>query len=599
MKQDMEKRKGEKSEQSNEEKWVYDGSFDYKGRVPLRGSTGAWKASLIVIMVEISERMSHYGISMNLITYLTEVIHEDLKTAAKNVNNWYGVTTLMPLIGGFVADAYTGRFYMVQLSSLIYMMGLCLLTMSQYIPSLKSCNTGICHRPRKVHEVVFFLAIYAKSLGTGGFRPCLQSFGADQFDDGHLEEMKKKLSFFNWWNFGLCFAVLISSTVIVYVQDFVNWGVSTLILTSFMAIAVITFWLGKPFYRYRKTEGNPLLPILQVLVAAIRKRGLCCPSNPDLLYQVPNSDQSQGRLLSHTRRFRFLDKAAIIEEEHVEQEVNPWRLATLTRVEETKLVLNIVPIWITLLASGACGAQGTTFFVRQAAATDLNIGHGFKIPPASLNSVSAIGTLIGVPIYDKVFVPIMRKITGNERGISILCRINIGLILSAMIMVLSALVEVKRLRMLEHEVSRTRETELNTMSVYWLIPQNLIAGVGDAFSMVGMQEYFYDEVPDSMRSLGLALYFSVFGIGSFLSTFLIIVVDNVTAKSGKSWIGKDINSSRLDKFYWLLAVISFLNVLVFLFIEKRYIYKKVQMKAMETNGYKSDDDDSFMEDTKV
>lgn len=45
----MEKRKGDRSEQSNEEKWVYDGSFDYKGRVPLRGSTGAWKASLIVI----------------------------------------------------------------------------------------------------------------------------------------------------------------------------------------------------------------------------------------------------------------------------------------------------------------------------------------------------------------------------------------------------------------------------------------------------------------------------------------------------------------------------------------------------------------------
>lgn len=45
----MEKRKGDKSEESNEEKWVYDGSFDYKGRVPLRASTGAWKASFFVI----------------------------------------------------------------------------------------------------------------------------------------------------------------------------------------------------------------------------------------------------------------------------------------------------------------------------------------------------------------------------------------------------------------------------------------------------------------------------------------------------------------------------------------------------------------------
>jgi len=31
----------------------------------------------------------------------------------------------------------------------------------------------------------------------------LESFGADQFDDGHLEERKKKMSFFNWWNFVL------------------------------------------------------------------------------------------------------------------------------------------------------------------------------------------------------------------------------------------------------------------------------------------------------------------------------------------------------------------------------------------------------------
>lgn len=45
----MKKRKGDKSEQSNEEKWVYDGSLDYKGRVPLRASTGAWKASFFVI----------------------------------------------------------------------------------------------------------------------------------------------------------------------------------------------------------------------------------------------------------------------------------------------------------------------------------------------------------------------------------------------------------------------------------------------------------------------------------------------------------------------------------------------------------------------
>jgi peptide/histidine transporter 3/4 len=41
---------------------------------------------------------------------------------------------------------------------------------------------------------------------------------------------------------------------------------------------------------------------------------------------------------------RFLDKAAIKEDIHVDQKDNPWRLATVTRVEETKLILNIIPI---------------------------------------------------------------------------------------------------------------------------------------------------------------------------------------------------------------------------------------------------------------
>ena len=72
--------------------------------------------------IEFSERVSYFGIASNLISYLTKVMHEDLSTASKNVNYWSGTTTLMPLVGGFVADAYTGRFYMVLFSSFVYLM---------------------------------------------------------------------------------------------------------------------------------------------------------------------------------------------------------------------------------------------------------------------------------------------------------------------------------------------------------------------------------------------------------------------------------------------------------------------------------------------
>ncbi|RHN68324.1 putative proton-dependent oligopeptide transporter family, major facilitator superfamily [Medicago truncatula] len=112
----------EKREEREHEKWVYDGSVDCKGKVPLRAKTGVWIASLFVLTIEFSERVSFFGIAANLISYLTKVMHEDLKTAAKDVNYWSGTTTLMPLIGGFLADAYTGRFPMILFSSLVYLL---------------------------------------------------------------------------------------------------------------------------------------------------------------------------------------------------------------------------------------------------------------------------------------------------------------------------------------------------------------------------------------------------------------------------------------------------------------------------------------------
>ncbi|KAI9157653.1 hypothetical protein LWI28_025836 [Acer negundo] len=122
-------------------------------------------------------------------------------------------------------------------------------------------------------------------------------------------------------------------------------------------------------------DGSPVKPLFQVLVAAFKKRKLSPPSNPSLLYESPMSKMSQGRLLCNTSRLRFLDKAAIIEEEEnmvsnkksQNQNQNPWRLQTVTRVEEMKLVLNTIPIWLTSLTFGINVAQSSTFFVKQAA----------------------------------------------------------------------------------------------------------------------------------------------------------------------------------------------------------------------------------------
>lgn len=183
--------------------------------------------------------------------------------------------------------------------------GLVLLTLSWFLPSLKPCaHSSTCIEPRKIHEVFFFLAIYLISIGTGGHKPSLESFGADQFDDNHIEERRQKMSFFNWWNCGLCSGLILGVTLIVYVQDHVNWGVADIILTCVMTFSLLIFVIGSKFYRYRIPNGSPLTPMLQVIVAAISKRKLPYPSNPTQLYEVSKAEGNNGRLLAHTKKLK-------------------------------------------------------------------------------------------------------------------------------------------------------------------------------------------------------------------------------------------------------------------------------------------------------
>jgi hypothetical protein len=58
--------------------------------------------------------------------------------------------------------------------------------------------------------------------------------------------------------------------------------------------------------------------------------------------------------------------------------------------------------------------------------------------------------------------------------------------------------------------------------------------MGDTFAVPGLQEYFYEQVSDGMRSLGIALYLSVFGAGTFLSSLVITAADRASSWGGRA-----------------------------------------------------------------
>ncbi|RDX89995.1 Protein NRT1/ PTR FAMILY 5.10, partial [Mucuna pruriens] len=534
------------------------GAVNFKGRPVLRSSSGGWKAAAFIITVEVAERFAYYGINSNLINYLTGPLGQSTVTAAENVNIWSGTAALLPLLGAFLADSFLGRYRTIVFASLIYILALSLLTLSAILPVTTSDG-----QVADSQLILFFFSLYLVALAQGGHKPCVQAFGADQFDESDPEERKARSSFFNWWYFTFSAGLFVTLFILNYVQDNMGWVLGFGIPCIAMLIALAVFLFGTWTYRFsiREEGRGPFLRIGRVFVVALNN----WRSTPSA---ISSEEEARGTLPHQgSHQFSFLNKALIASDGSKEE----GEVCTVAEVEEAKAVLRLVPIWATSLIYAIVFAQFSTFFTKQGVTMDRKILPGFYVPSASLQSFISLSIVLFIPIYDRIIVPLARSFTGKPCGITMLQRIGTGMFLSAISMVIAAFVEMKRLKMARDCGLIDMPNVTIPMSIWWLIPQYVLLGIADVFTMVGLQEFFYDQVPQELRSVGLSLYLSIFGVGSFLSSFLISAIQKVTGKDNHdSWFASNLNRAHLDYFYALLAALSAVELSVFWFFSKSY-----------------------------
>ncbi|KAE8684394.1 hypothetical protein F3Y22_tig00111131pilonHSYRG00141 [Hibiscus syriacus] len=144
-------------------------------------------------------------------------------------------------------------------------------------------------------------------------------------------------------------------------------------------------------------------------------------------------------------------------------------------------------------------------------------------------------------------------------------RIGPGMLLSVTSMLAAVLVEKRRLKSAQEYGLVDKPNVTVPMSVWWLVPQYVLFGLFEVFTVVGLQRLFYDHLPKELRSVGLALYLSIFDVGCFLSSFLISAVKKMTGGDGRdSWFADNLNRAHLDYFYWLLAALNAIGLALFL-----------------------------------
>lgn len=205
---------------------------------------------------------------------------------------------------------------------------------------------------------------------------------------------------------------------------------------------------------------------------------------------------------------------------------------------------------------------------------DIRVGNSsFKIPPAALSIFDTLSVIFWVPVYDRIIVPVARKYTGHKSGLTQLQRMGVGLVISIFAMVAAAILEVVRLGI----VRRNNYYDLPNMpmSVFWQVPQYFLIGCAEVFTFIGQLEFFYEQAPDSMRSLCSALSLTTVALGNYLSSLLVTIVTDISTKGGKvGWIPDNLNYGHLHYFFWLLAVLSVLNLGAFVLVAKWYTYKR-------------------------
>ena len=230
------------------------------------------------------------------------------------------------------------------------------------------------------------------------------------------------------------------------------------------------------------------------------------------------------------------------------------------------MLLRMFPVWASMVLFFTVTAQMSSTFIEQGAMMDNRVGP-FTVPPASLSTFDTTSVMVCIPIYDAVLVPLARRATGKERGLSQLQRLGVGLALSVVGMVYAALVEARRLSLARSAAAR----QPTMMSIMWQAPAFALLGAGEVFTAIGILEFFYDQSPGGMKSLGTALAQLTIAAGNYLNSKVLGAVAALTTRGGKpGWIPDDLNEGHLDYFFWLMAALGVVNLLHFVHCSMRY-----------------------------
>jgi POT family proton-dependent oligopeptide transporter len=207
-----------------------------------------------IIASEACERFSFYGmrniLTPFLMTALLLSIPEQYRAGeAKDIFHSFVIGVyFFPLLGGYLADKFLGKYRTILYLSVLYCIG------HAFLAIFETSKEG------------FYTGLFLIALGSGGIKPLVSSFMGDQFDKSNKHLARKAFDWFYFTiNFGSFFASLSMPLVLKYYGAAWAFGLPGML----MGLATLFFWLGRSRYVHVAPEPDNPHSFLQVAKTAL------------------------------------------------------------------------------------------------------------------------------------------------------------------------------------------------------------------------------------------------------------------------------------------------------------------------------------------
>jgi POT family proton-dependent oligopeptide transporter len=190
---------------------------------------------------EFAERASYYGMRAILALYMTDKLGVTKADAGTFMSFFIAACYFLPLLGGYLADNYFGKYWTIVGFSIPYVVG-------QFIVGIEN-------------QYVVLGALALLAMGSGVIKPNISTLMGLTYDQQRPGQEQLRSNAFSWFYLAINIGALMSQLAVPWLRTEYGYGTAFLFPAALMAAALTLFASGKRFYAKEtidiKVVGTP------------------------------------------------------------------------------------------------------------------------------------------------------------------------------------------------------------------------------------------------------------------------------------------------------------------------------------------------------